>query len=137
VLALTYREGDTRTLRTIISHLKKTIELDRTRIQKILEDPDLDTVRREAEFIEFILDGRGVSGSFADPCVGDLYPCYCFSFNIRSDVTMAAGIDMVPCTVVRQGRYAIMGSDLILYTEKVGISTITSWCQADSAARDC
>ena len=31
VLALTYREGDTRTLRTIISHLKKTIELDRTR----------------------------------------------------------------------------------------------------------
>jgi hypothetical protein len=117
VLALTYREGDTRTLRTIISHLKKTIELDRTRIQKILEDPDLDTVRREAEFIEFILDGRGVSGSFADPCVGDLYPCYCFSFNTLGDMTMAAGIDMVPCTVVRQGRYAIMGSDLILYIE--------------------
>lgn len=38
-----------------------------------------------------------------------------FSFNTRGDVTMAVGIDVVPCTVVRQGRYAIMGSDLILY----------------------
>jgi tetratricopeptide (TPR) repeat protein len=117
VLALTYREGDTRSLRSIISHLKKTIELDRTRIQKILQDSDLDKVRREPEFIDFIVDGRGLSGSFADPCSGDLYPCYCFSFNTRGDVSMAVGIDMVPCTVVRQGRYAIMGSDLILYIE--------------------
>jgi tetratricopeptide (TPR) repeat protein len=117
VLALTYREGDTRSLRTIIRHLKRTLELDRNRIQKILQDSDLDKVRREPEFIDFILDGRGISGSFADPCSGDLYPCYCFSFNTRGDVTMAVGIDMVPCTVVRQGRYAIMGSDLILYIE--------------------
>jgi hypothetical protein len=117
VLALIYRERDTRALRMIISHLEKTVELDRSRIQKILEDEDLDNVRREPEFIEFILDGRGISGSFADPCSGDLYPCYCFSFNTRGDATMAVGIDMVPCTVVRRGRYAIMGSDLILYIE--------------------
>lgn len=115
VLALTYRAGDTAALQEIITHLKRTIELDKKRIQKILSDSDLDAVRGEPAFIAFITDGRGITGSFADPCSGDLYPCYCFSFNEQGAVAMGEGREMVPCSVVRRGRYAVMDSDIILY----------------------
>jgi len=51
-------------------------------------------------FIAFITDDRGITGSFADPCSGDLYPCYCFSFNARGEVAMGEGKEMVPCEEV-------------------------------------
>ncbi|MBN1698455.1 MAG: tetratricopeptide repeat protein [Spirochaetales bacterium] len=115
VLALTYTSHRSEKISDIIAYLEKTLELDKSRIEKILEDGDLDAVRSEPAFIDFMLSGRGFNDEFYSMSASDYCPNYEFVFTDTGFVMMTVRISADTERWTRTGRYALRGGDIILY----------------------
>ncbi len=137
VLALNYWKSD---IHEIIRHLKKEVELQPKRIEKILSDHDLDNIRKQKAFINFILDGHTIDKVLSNPAPGScaggcdilFHPDGSIEFyEVWEGYEGDTRLEKPTFT----GYYAIMDTDIIVYFP--GISKNSAGTIQEAGSNSC